>query len=443
LFAGGATATSTSQDVSKGDVDHSARRRGVHSSTGGGLGSRGRSTVARSTAGTSTGRSASCVNLALKGTGTIDGVKGAVVTLFAGVDDAITASWLDTCGSAAVGEIRVVLALITLLSSFNDTVATHRASVLSPGDGTAVEGLSSTGVGGIKHGSEGRQLLGRERLGFGEDVPGGSLSARRSGNRALVGYNRGANLIKDISEAKGRTGAGAAGVGQASSGAAGRIEVVIGAGGGGTLVTKLTIQVIDDVITTEREDAIAAAAVGLVTVEGTIVALLAIISDSVSASGIGTTEIRSTNRVTVRSAGVGKEGVEGSIITLLGTITATITALNHSGGGAAVTVDEIAIIALFPRIDDAITLTRKHTSGTAGSSSDVGIGSTKITLFQGITNTITAGRQHTIGAAGVGGGVGISRTHVTLLGGLNNTVSTENLTGRAAVNGSIRAGKTV
>jgi len=262
LLAGGATTTSTSQDVSKGDVDHSARGRGVDGSTGTGLGSRGRGTSAGSTAGTSACRRASIVGLALKGAETSDRVEGAQVALFASVDDTVTTSWLNTAGSATVGDECVILSFITLLRTLDDTVTTDGTSVGGPRDRTAIERLSSTYIGEVKDSSKDGELSGRDGLRFGKNVPRGSFRAGRSGDRAPVGCNRRASLVEDMSKIKERSRTGATGVRKASSGAAGRDKVVVGGGGDSTLVTELTIFIIDDIIATEREHAIGSAAIG-------------------------------------------------------------------------------------------------------------------------------------------------------------------------------------
>lgn len=308
MLAGGTIAASTGQDVGEGDVDNSSGST-VHNLRGA-LRGEGRSngvsgSASRARRASARGR-ANTVDLALGGAGSIDGVESTEIAIFTTIQNTVTTSGFDAVGSAFVGNIGVVITLIALLSSFDDAVTADSSRSGSPGNISLVDGLNSSRVSVTKESSsEFGELSGSHSAGPGEDVPFDVFRARRNSERTGVSGNRGSS-VEGVGKAEGRSVADTAGVGLASHRATSQLEVVVGVVGDETVITKLTVEIILNAITTIRKPAVGSASIGSVSIVGSIITFLAVINDTITTDGIGTAEVSRSDFVTEGSARVGK-----------------------------------------------------------------------------------------------------------------------------------------
>lgn len=139
------------------------------------------------------------------------GVVGwSVVALLSIINNAITASWLHAVGSAFVGLVGVVITLVALFTSLDLAVSANGTCGSGPSDLSSVQGLNWTSIGSSNGSLEGVQLLRRDGLGFGQNVPSDLLGARRSGERTRIFGDWGRQVSEERGKGEGLGGSTAA-----------------------------------------------------------------------------------------------------------------------------------------------------------------------------------------------------------------------------------------
>lgn len=133
-------------------------------------------------------------------------IGSSVVALLTIINNAITASWLLAVGSAFVWFVGVVVTLVALFTGLDLAVSANSTSGGGPGDLSSVQGLNRTSVGGSNSLLEDLELLRRDGLRLGQNVPSDPFRAWRGCERTAVSGNWGGFVSEDGSQREGLGG---------------------------------------------------------------------------------------------------------------------------------------------------------------------------------------------------------------------------------------------
>jgi len=185
----------------------------------------------------------------------------------------------------------------------------------------------------------------------------------------------------------------------------------------GSLVAQFAKEVVNNGVTASGKFAVGSTSIWAVGIESTVIALLSIIDNPVTAHRklAGGSATAPENIAVIRSIVASLSGIESSV-----------TAFSLAGRGALVTVDCVSIITSLPSINNAITAHWVLAVESASIGCVLVIGSV-VTLFLVIPNAITAEGHAAVGSASVGKEVVVARSAIALLASFNNTISASNL----------------
>lgn len=291
------------------------------------------------------------------------GIVLAIIAFFQGIEDAITASPEEAVGSASVGNsVAVVDSVVAFFSGFQDSVSADDSAVLAlSGVGSSITVLT---IVSDTITASGQSAVGSAGVGDGVGV-GSSVIALFAGG-----------VVESSVSAEEGAGNGAGGVSVQDS-----------------VIASLTV--IFDTITANWESAVGSASVGDGGREVSAVALFTNVQNTITASW----------QFAVGSAARGLfVGVVNTQVTLFVLTLDTITAFDLAVGVAAVSVDVVSVVASFTHqvISNAITAVWEDASRSASVGQE-GVEDSSVALFlAGINDTVTAVCQSAVGSASVG-----------------------------------------
>lgn len=187
----------------------------------------------------------------------------------------------------------------------------------------------------------------------------------------------------------------------------------------GSLVTVLTVEVINKTITTLGESTVRSASVGSIGVGSSIITFLTSISNAITTLGkdtLGSAAARASIRVS------------RSIVTDFSRVNTSVTAFLLASARTSVTVHFISIITGLTSgsINDSITAVRDSAPGSA-SVRGILVVFALVTFLKVIQDTVTAVPQHAVGSTSVGLSVRVVDSIITLFSNIEDSISANDL----------------